>query len=70
MNGAAPSAANSALAESEVAGSASRNLNRQRRNKPALIPSRRQNSDTDRPLPACRDNNRRHPAAPRLIRFL
>jgi hypothetical protein len=35
-----------------------------RRNKLALIPSWRQNSGTDSPLPDWRENNFRHPAGP------
>jgi hypothetical protein len=46
------------------------NDDRQRRNKLALIPSRRQNSGTDTPLLDCRENSFRHIAALRLIRLI
>jgi len=46
------------------------NEDRQRRNKLALILSRRQNSGTDTPLLDCRENSSRHIAALRLIRLI
>ncbi len=45
------------------------NAARQRRNNPALIPSRRQNSAVTKPLLVCRRNSSRHIAALRFTRL-
>jgi hypothetical protein len=43
---------------------------RQRRNSPALIPSRRQNSDAGTPLAACRENSSRQVVSLRFTRLV
>jgi hypothetical protein len=70
INGAGASVAGSALAGVRVTLPEASNDDRQRWNKLALIPSRRQNSGTDSPLLDCRENSSRHIATLRLIRLI
>jgi hypothetical protein len=64
-----PSTVRSARAVTRQSGSEPFSVDHHRRNNPALILSRRQNSGTDIPLLDCRENNCCHTAAPHLTRF-
>jgi hypothetical protein len=67
MNGADTSTAGGEVSRRSLGESFS--VDRHRRNKLALIPSRRQNSGTDKPLLDCRANTFNHPVVPRRIRL-
>src|SRR5258708_7177459 len=70
MNGAGPSVTRSVRVVTRRSASESFNVERHRRNKLALMPSRRQNSGTDSPLLDYREKSCFHTAAPRRIRLL